>query len=137
MSLYPKTLYSKTAIPKRVWTEDAEKTAREQGWNFNTYQRQDFPKVKYHKTKPPRTVNNADEEKKLGAEWFDQPQDGNLKHIDPATIADMDRTEMLERGITPDVPGAMQLLQKARKEEPLVVEEPEEEDSPRKRRKSA
>ncbi len=117
MSLYPKTLYHKTAIPKRVWTEDAEKQAKEQGWVFPSYQRQEFPKTMYHATKKPQIVDSAEAQKALGSQWFDKPQEGNLTHVDPATVADADHTEMLERCINPDLPGAMQLLRKARRED--------------------
>ena len=37
------------------------------------YEFQEFPKHKYHKTKPSVIVANPDEEKKLGKDWADSP----------------------------------------------------------------
>jgi len=117
MALYPKTLYHKTNPPKRVWTEESEKQAKEQGWEFTTYQRQEFPKTMYHATHKPRIVKTAEELKALGPNWLTTPQEGNIHHIDPATVADTDRTEMLERAIDPSHSGAAQMLHRARLED--------------------
>src|SRR5689334_10655501 len=119
MALYPKTLYSDSAIPKRVWDEGAEKTAREQGWIHDRYVHQKYPKTKYHATKKHRIVNDADEETKLGPGWHDKPQEGNVSHIDPATIADTQREEMLERAIDPNHPSAIHQLSAAKKQEAI------------------
>ena len=37
------------------------------------YEYQEFPKWKYHPDKEAVVVQNADEEKALGADWFDRP----------------------------------------------------------------
>jgi hypothetical protein len=38
-----------------------------------TYVYQEFPKVKYHPKHEPRTVQNAEEEKALGRDWYNNP----------------------------------------------------------------
>lgn len=55
------------------------------------YKHQDFPKVKYHRSKPQVTVADAEAESKLGKEWKDKPFDSNTSHVNPLTVSDMKR----------------------------------------------
>lgn len=51
-----------------------------------TYQRQEFPKWKYHRSKDPVLIKSAEEEASLGAEWKDErlPREANGEAREPA-----------------------------------------------------
>lgn len=53
-----------------------------------TYQRQEFPKWKYHRAKDPVLVKSAEEEASLGAEWKDErvPREANGEAIEPEEL---------------------------------------------------
>ena len=53
-----------------------------------TYQRQEFPKWKYHRAKDPVLVKSAEEEASLGAEWKDErvPREANGEAREPEEL---------------------------------------------------
>lgn len=73
--MFPKWLYSKDKIP--VWVTDAEQEAKLKAegavWE-DKYQKQDYPKIKFHQTSgEARAVANPEDEGKLGSGWGDKP----------------------------------------------------------------
>ena len=62
---------------------------------------QEFPKMLYHKTEPPKTVKNLDEQNALGADWHTSPSD-----IPPDSGAEPDpveRTITLPEMVSPEL----------------------------------
>jgi hypothetical protein len=74
--MYPRWFYSKTKSP--VWVTDEVQAAKlraekDSDWE-DAYQKQEYPKAKFHQTTGEyRAVANPDEEGKLGSGWGDKP----------------------------------------------------------------